>query len=208
MRQDVPSRKFRAILFQDAVCTDAEFTCGTHRINGCVFHLARRHERFKHPADNERVNQHFLPVQFTGLCACDDDGMMLHDVLCLNTVPWRGKVNRTGILAELLAGQHLFHDRRQHVIYILWQQATGGARIGNQLLLVQALCNLLHLYGRQAVVTVRIFLQFGQVVKCRCPDFLRPFPYRCDAGTLCRLAILVQCQCIPADHKVVHVAHL
>jgi transketolase len=39
-------------------------------------------------------------------------GMMLHGVLCLNTVPWRGKVNRIGILSELLAGQHLFHDRR------------------------------------------------------------------------------------------------
>lgn len=37
------------------------------------------------------------------------------------------------------------------------------------------------------MVTVRIFLQFGQVVKCRCPDFLRPFPYRCDADTFAAL---------------------
>ena len=161
--------------FQDAVCTDAEFTCGAHHIDGCVFHLAGRHERFKHPADNERINQLFLPAQFTGLYTCDDDGMMLYGVLCPNDVLRRGKVNHTGILSELLAGEHLLHDRRQRVIYIPWQQATGGARIGNQPLLVQALCNLLHLYGRQAVVTVRVFLQFGQVVKCRCPDVLRPF---------------------------------
>lgn len=134
-----PLKDSEPSLLQDAVCTEAEFTCGAHRVDGRVFHLARRHERFKHPADNERVNQHFLPAQLAGLYACDDDGMMLHGILCPNVALRCGKVNHAGILAELLTGQHLLHDRRQRVIYIPRQQAAGGTWIGNQPLLVQAL---------------------------------------------------------------------
>ena len=74
--------------------------------------LTRWHERFQHPADNERVNQPFLPVQLAGLYAGDDNGMVLRRILCPgHTFPCR-KVNHTGILAEILAGQQLFHNRR------------------------------------------------------------------------------------------------
>lgn len=57
-----------------------------------------------------------------------------------------------------------FHDSGQRVIYVPCQQAAGGTRIGDQFLFVQALGDILYLYGCQVVVTVRVLLKFGQVV--------------------------------------------
>ena len=160
--------------FQNTVCTDSELACGTDRFNRRIFHLAGRHERFKHPADNKGVNQPFLPVQFPRLYAGDDNGMMLRRVLISGYAFPCSKVDHTGILTEFLAGQQLFHNRRQHVIHVSGQQTAGSARAGDQFFLVQALGNFLHPYGCQVMVTVRILLKPGQVIKGRCGDFLSP----------------------------------
>ena len=65
-------------------------------------------------------------------------------------------------------------------------------RIGDQFLFVQALGDILYLYGCQVVVTVRILLKFGQVVGSRCPDVLALAADRRDTCVPYRLAVTVQ----------------
>ena len=58
------------------------------------------------------------------------------------------------------------------------------------------------------MVTVRIFLKLGQVIKGRRADFLCPAADSRDTCIPCRLAVLVQFQGVPAVPQVFHVAHL
>ena len=74
--------------------------------------------------------------------------------------------------------------------------------------LIQALGNFLHPYGCQVMVTVRILLKPGQVIKGRCGDFLSPAVDRRDTGISCRLAVLVKFQGIPAVAEIFHMPHL
>ena len=134
--------------------------------------------------------------------------MMLRRVLISGYAFPCSKVDHTGILTEFLAGQQLFHNRRQHVIHVSGQQTAGSARAGDQFFLVQALGNFLHPYGCQVMVTVRILLKPGQVIKGRCGDFLSPAADRRDTGISCRLAVLVKFQGIPAVAEIFHMPHL
>ena len=108
-----------------------------------------------------------------------------------------GNIQPVRIRPELLARQHLFHDSGKRGIHILRQKSAGSTRIGNQFLLIQALCDFLYLYGGQAMVEVRIRLKSGQVIQSRSPNLLRPAADRRDAGFPCRLAVLVQLRRIP-----------
>lgn len=58
------------------------------------------------------------------------------------------------------------------------------------------------------MVTVRILLKPGQVIKGRCGDFLSPAVDRRDTGISCRLAVLVKFQGIPAVAEIFHMPHL
>lgn len=179
-------------LFQDAVRLDAELPCGTYYVDGRIFHPAGWHEGFECPTENERIDQLFLLVQCSGGHAGDNDRVVICRLLCADVAWRRGKVRHFGVLAEFLAGKNLFHDSGQRVIYIPCQQAAGGTRIGDQFLFVQALGDILYLYGCQVVVTVRILLKFGQVVGSRCPDVLALAADRRDTCVPYRLAVTVQ----------------
>ena len=119
-----------------------------------------------------------------------------------------GNIQPVRIRPELLARQHPFHDGGKRGIHILRQKSAGSTRIGNQFLLIQALCDFLHLYGGQAMVEVRIRLKSGQVIQSRSPNLLRPAADRRDAGFPCRLAVLVQLRRIPMLLKIFGAPHL
>jgi hypothetical protein len=68
--------------------------------------------------------------------------------------------------------RRLFQDLRHLALHVLGQVPRVGARIGDQLGLVQRLRGLQRRGGRQSETAVHVALQFGQIVQLR---RLRPF---------------------------------